>query len=125
MEAFPPRLQHVYCDSITCAYRVTEEFRYQGGNINACVYGFTRRENDEAILIMVGSDRFRTDGVRYHVTLSTKPNVERASAGRKIESKQIIYVPWDHTQIKFTMAWQPLPLWKTKPSEIRDVAQAA
>lgn len=120
LRLFPPFYEAVYCDTITWAYKVPEEYPFNPDHQTCLVVGLARTEATEALVCLLGGAARRPDGKPVHITLSTRLGVERAQAG--LIHPDLVR-PCD--PVSFKIRLQRFPLWKLPARQIRPSADDA
>ncbi len=81
-EQHPPRLERVFCQSLTWAYGVDSTFLFNADPVDCTLYAIHRTAEHEAFLAQLGGNSMRPDGTLLHLTLATAPGIPPAQAGR-------------------------------------------
>ena len=112
IEAYPPRFPDVFCDSITWAYRVEEDYSFSTEVQECIVIGHHRAETHDALQLLLSNRPYRPDGKLLHITMSTAPGVQRAQTG-DFRPEEVILIPQDQ-RIAFPVRLERFPLWNSR-----------
>jgi hypothetical protein len=120
LQEFTPAFQHVCCDTLTYAFRVTDEFEFPEGELACTVYGHVRTDDAQMLLVNVAGRDIRPDGQRFCLVHSLANPQWRSAALASPQLRAI--VPHIARPLTFLAHFQRKPLRVLGPAPSRVAA---